>query len=130
MSTLLVKCEEGKNSAITAYKKQEEIRSLKMLRLVATSINSFNEKICEYIEKSDEMVEKKELLEYHLQVLGVSVDKIQEAGQIQERGFIRTEEREKLDKERKRKREEEEKIEDERCELAKKMKVIPTVEGE
>ena len=33
--TLLVKREGGKNSAIAAYKKQEQMRSLKMLRLVS-----------------------------------------------------------------------------------------------
>ena len=126
---LLVKREEGKNSAIVAYKKQEEMRSLKMLRLASKSINAFNEKICEYIAKSDELVELKEGLEHHLQILGVSVEKIKEYGEIQERGFIRTEEREKIDQECKRKCEDEEKMEEERREQAKKMKVIPTVEG-
>ena len=67
------------------------------------------------------------MLEYQLQVLGMSVDKIKEAGKIDDRGFIRTEEREKLDAERKRKCEQED---EDRCEEAKRAKVIATVEGE
>ena len=121
--TLLVNKEEARKRAITEYKKQEMMRSLKMLRSVATSINSFNEKITRYIEQSDDMVKEKEVLEYKLRVLGVSVEKIEEAGKIEERGFIRTEERERLDSDRKRKREEEQKEEEVRRQESKKQEV-------
>ena len=104
------------------------MRSLRILRSVARSIDKFNNKICDMMEQSEDMIQNKELLEYKLVCLGVSSEKIKDAGEIQERGFIRTEEREKLHRERaqKRKREQEEVEMKER--EAKKQKVIPVDE--
>ena len=71
------------------------------------------------------------MLEYKLTCLGVSAEKIAEAGELQERGFIRTEDREKVHRERaeKRKRDEKEETEMKQRE-AKKQKTIATVKGE
>ena len=55
--------------------------------------------------------EQKNLLEYQLEKLGVSTTKLKEATQELEgdRGYVRTEEREKLDKEKDKKKEKERK---------------------
>ena len=63
------------------------------------------------IEESEEVIEAKKMLEYKLTCLGVSVEKIAEAGELQERGFIRTEDREKIHRERAEKRKQDEKEE-------------------
>ena len=71
------------------------------------------------------------MLEYKLTCLGVSAEKIAEVGELQERGFIRTEEREKIHQERvkKRKRDEKEETEMKQRE-AKKQKTIAIVKGQ
>ena len=63
-----------------------------------------NEKIADMIEESEEVIEMKKMLEYKLTCLGVSMEKIAEAGELQERGFIRTEDRGKIHRERAEKR--------------------------
>ena len=63
-----------------------------------------NEKIADMIEESEEVIEMKKMLEYKLTCLGVSAEKIAEAGELKERGFIRTEDREKIHQERVKKR--------------------------
>ena len=52
------------------------------------------------IGESEEVTETKKMLDYKLTCLRVSAEKIAEAGELQERGFIRTEEREKIHQER------------------------------
>ena len=72
-----------------------------------------NSHIADLITESDEFIEQKKIMEYKLEKLGVSAEKIKEAGMLDERQFMRTENREQEDRERaaKRKREEEEKAE-------------------
>ena len=83
------------------------------------------------IEESDEVIETKKMLEYKLTCLEVSTEKIVEAGELQERGFIRTKDREKIHQERVEKRKQDEKEETEMKQReAKKQKTIATVEGE
>ena len=129
--TLLTNKEDARKRAINDYKHQEATRSLKLLRSVAISIDRLNDKIADMIEESEEVIETKKMLEYKLTCLGVSVEKIAEAGELKERGFIRTEEREKIHRERaeKRKRDEKEETEMKQRE-AKKQKTIATVKGE
>ena len=71
------------------------------------------------------------MLEYKLTCLGVSAEKIAEAGELQERGFIRTEDREKIHQERveKRKRDKKEETKMKQREV-KKQKTIATIKGE
>ena len=47
----------------------------------------------------DELLEEKNRIEHKLKILGISADKIEDAGMIEPRQYVRTEEREKLDKE-------------------------------
>ena len=67
--------------------------------------------------------EQKNLLEYQLEKLGVSTMKLKEATQELEgdRGYVRTEEREKLDKEKDKKRKAKEELKEKEL---KKQKVI------
>ena len=94
--TLLTNREEARKRAINDYKHQEATTSLKLLQSVAISIDKLNDKIVDMIEESEKVIEMKKMLEYKLTCLGVSVEKIAEAGELQERGFIRTEDREKI----------------------------------
>ena len=117
---------KAKQMALKEYMKQEEEKSLHLLKGVSKSIDRLNSKIVQRIGEVDELVEEKNRIEHKLKILGISADKIEDAGMIEPRQYVRTEEREKLDKENaaKRKREEEEK-EAER----KRLKTIPTVGG-
>ena len=97
--TLLTNREDTRKREINDYKHQEAMRSLKLLRSVAVCIDKLNEKIADMIEELEEVIEMKKMLEYNLTCLGVSAEKIAEAGELQERGFIRTEDREKIHRE-------------------------------
>ena len=79
----------------------------------------------------DRITQSKELAQYKLEKLGVNIEKIEEAGTVQSRNWIQTEEREKLDAERavKRKLEEEKEEEDQKQRQAKRQKTIATVGG-
>ena len=72
--------------------------------------------------------EQNNLLEYQLEKLGVSAVKLKEATKDIEgdRGYVRTEEREKLDKENEKKRKAEEELKEKEL---KKQKVLSVGEG-
>ena len=57
--TLLTNREDARKRAINDYKHQEAMRSLKLLRSVAISIDKVNEKIADMIEESEEVIEMK-----------------------------------------------------------------------
>ena len=80
------------------------------------------------INELDVFREQKNLLEYQLEKLGVSAVKLKEATKDLEgdRGYVRTEEREKLDKENEKKRKAEEELKEKEL---KKQKVISVGEG-
>ena len=94
--TLLTNREDARKRAINDYKHQEAMRSLKLLQSVAISIDKLNDKIADMIEESEKVIEMKKMLEYKLTCLGVSTEKIAEVEELQESGFIRTEDREKI----------------------------------
>ena len=123
MPTILDDKVVARKLALQEYKKVEEGRSLKLLKGLSSSIMTLDNKICELVKQADELIEQKNVLEFKMEKLGISVDKIREAGDIGERGFVRTADRERVDREieRKRKFEEEEK---EKEKESKKRKVI------
>ena len=127
--TILIDKTKAKQLGIQEYIKEEKVKTLQMLRSVTTTLNRMNSHIADLITESDEFIEQKKIMEYKLEKLGVSVEKIKEAGMLDERQFMRTENREQEDRERaaKRKREEEEKAEAEN--EAKKLRPIPVVQG-
>lgn len=116
---------KAKQLAIREYMKDSAENNLELLRICAKGINRLNKKIGDMIEVCDEALEEKKTLEIKLGHIGVSIERIKEAGLIDERCFVRTEQREKEDKEKaeKRKRDDEE-----RERAAKKPKMI--IKGE
>ena len=100
--------------------------SLDLLRGVCVSINRLNGKITDMITEVDNLEKEKKVLEFRLQQLGVTADRIQEAGEVAGREYCRTSEREKVDEENaKRKREKE--VEEEAAQ--KRIRIIPTIDG-
>ena len=79
---------------------------------MCTQIRCLDDRICDMIKDSDMFREQKNLLEYQLEKLGVNAEKLKEATQELEgdRGYVQTEEREKLDKEKDKKRKAEEEM--------------------
>ena len=125
--TILIDKTKAKQSGIQEYIKEEKVKTLQILWSVTKMLNRMNSHIADLITESDDFIEQKKIMEYKLEKLGVSVEKIKEAGMLDERQFMRTENREKEDRERaaKRKRKEEEKAENE----VKKLRPIPVVQG-
>ena len=120
--------EEAKQVALKQYLHTGKEQSLDLLRGVCTQIRHLDNQICDMIKESDMFREQKNLLEYQLEKLGVSTTKLKEATQELEgdRGYVRTEEREKLDKEKDKKRKAEEELKEKEL---KKQKVISVGEG-
>ena len=120
--------EDARQSALKQYLHTGKERSLDLLRGVCTQIRRLDDRICEMINESDVFREQNNLLEYQLEKLGVSAVKLKEATKDLEgdRGYVRTEEREKLDKENEKKRKAEEELKEKEL---KKQKVISVGEG-
>ena len=120
--------EDARQSALKQYLHTRKERSLDLLRGVCTQIRRLDDRICDMIKESDVFREQKNLLEYQLEKLGVSAVKLKEATKDLEgdRGYVRTEEREKLDKENEKKRKAEEELKEKEL---KKQKVISVGEG-
>ena len=120
--------EEAKQAALKQYLLTGKERSLDLLQGVCTQIRHLDNRICDMIKESDMFREQKNLLEYQLQKLGVSAVKLKEATQELEgdRGYVRMEEREKLDKEKDKKRKAEKELKEKEL---KKQKVISVGEG-
>ena len=91
--------EEAKQAALKQYLHTGKERSLELLRGVCTQIKQLDNCICDMIKESDQFREQKELLEYQLEKLGVSAEKLRDAMKelSGDRGYVRTEEREMSD---------------------------------
>ena len=131
MPVHLTNRQEAKQKAIQHYMENRKESSLELLRSVCRNMNSLNNYIGGLMNDHDLITEAKELAEYKLEKLGVNIEKIEEAGAVHPRNWIRTEEREKLDAERavKRKMEQEKEEEEEKQRQAKRQKTIATVGG-
>ena len=105
----------------------EKDRSLQLLRGAGHQIVKLEERIVSLIGQAENMRAQKGRLEYRLEKLGVSVEKLEEVAKLKDPEYCRTSERVKVNEanERKRKREEDEKEKEE-----KKRKVISVREGD
>ena len=112
---LLSNKEKARQVAVKDFLKQEEEKSLKLLRLVRKNIEKMDSDITDLIKESDKLRDRKQEIEYKLESLGISAEKIKEAGGIKPREYVRTREREEKDNKRKR---------DEKEEHRKKAKII------
>ena len=71
---------------------EEKSLSLVKLHGVVKGIEKFDAKIVELIKESDKLMKRKEAIEHKLDCLGVDVKKIEKAGKVKERGYVRMEE--------------------------------------
>ena len=88
---------KGKEDSLRHYLAEEKSLSLAKLRGVVKGIEKFDAKIVELIKESDKLMKWKEAIEHKLGCLGVDVKKIEKAGKVKERGYVRTEEQKKMD---------------------------------
>ena len=120
--------EDAKQAALKQYLHTGKECSVDLLRGVCTQIKQLNNRICDMIKESDMFREQKDLLEYQLEKLGVSMEKLRDAMKelSGDRGYVRTEEREMLDIAADKKRKVEEQLKEQEL---KKQKVIAVGEG-
>ena len=120
--------EDAKQAALKQYLHTGKERSVDLLRGVCTQIKRLDNRICDMIKESDMFREQKDLLEYQLEKLGVSTEKLRDATKelSGDRGYVRTEEREKSDIAADKKRKAEEQLKEQEL---KKQKVIAVGEG-
>ena len=123
--------EEAKQAVLKQYLHMGKEQSLDLLRGVCTQIRCLDNHICDMIKESDMFREQKNMLEYQLEKLGVSATKLKEATQELEgdRGYVRTEEREQLDKEKDKKRKVEEELKEKELKKQKVISVGEVAEG-
>ena len=88
---------KAKQIALKNYIRDEEEKSLDLLRTVSGSITRLDDRICDLIHESDELLKQKKTIEYNLEQLGMSTEKIQEAAMVRERPYVRRAERERAD---------------------------------
>ena len=115
--------EDAKQAALKQYLHTGKEHSVDLLRGVCTQIKRLDNRICDMIKESDMFREQKDLLEYQLEKLVVSTEKLRDATNelSGDRGDVRTEEREMSDIAADKKRKAEEQL--------KKQKVIAVGEG-
>ena len=91
--------EDAKQAALKQYLHTGKERSVDLLRGVCTQIKQLDNCICDMIKESDMFREQRDLLEYQLEKLGVSTEKLRDAMKelSRDRGYVRTEEREMWD---------------------------------
>ena len=120
--------EDAEQAALKQYLHTGKERSVDLLRGVCTQIKRLDNRICDMIKESDMFREQKDLLEYQLEKLGVSMEKLRDATNelSGDRGYVRTEEREMLDIAADKKRKAEEQLKEQEL---KKQKVIAVGEG-
>ena len=120
--------EDAKQAALKQYLHTGKERSVDLLRGVCTQIKRLDNRICDMIKESDMFREQKDLLEYQLEKLGVSTEKLRDATNelSGDRGYVRTEEREMSDIAADKKRKAEEQLKEQEL---KKQKVIAVGEG-
>ena len=116
-----------KRKALEDYMDTEKDRSLQLLRGVGHQIVKLEERIVSLIGQAESMKAQKGRLEYRLEKLGVSTEKLEEMAKLKDPEYCCTSERVRVDEEneRKCKREEDEKKKEE-----KKRKVISVQEGD
>ena len=120
--------EDAKQAELKQYLHTGKECSLDLLQGVCTQIKRLDNRICDMIKESDMFREQKDLLEYQLEKLGVSMEKLRDAMKelSGDRGYVRTEEREKSDIAADKKRKAEEQLKEQEL---KKQKVIAVGEG-
>ena len=114
MPQVLDSAQQAKQLALKNYLRAEEAKSLDMLRTVTQGITRLDNHIADLIHESDSMKEQKKTLEFQMEQLGISVEKIKEAGLLADRPYVRTLEREAQDAEKRRRQLEEEEQQKER----------------
>ena len=92
--------QRGKDDAIKHYMSEDKEMSLIKLRGVARNIERMDSKIVELIGESDKLLKKKQNIEHRLECLGVDVSRIEKAGHVKERGYVRTHEQKQQDEAR------------------------------
>ena len=90
----------GKDDAIKHYMAEDKEMSLIKLRGVAQNIERMDKKIIELIGESDKLLKKKQNIEHRLECLGVDVSRIEKAGRVKQRGYVRTHEQKQQDEAR------------------------------
>ena len=103
--------------------KIDEERSLKLLRGLCENINRLDDTVCELIRQGEEVRQQKSFMEYQMEQIGINCEKIKEATAIlnEDRGYVRTADREKYDLEMEKKRKAQEQL---RQEEEKRLKTI------
>ena len=121
--------DKAKQVSIREFIKVDQERSLELLRGLCKNINTLDNNICEMIYESDKIRKQKDTMEYQLEKIGVNIDRIKKATEElkEDRGYVRTGDREKHDEEQDRKRKADETL---REQEEKKQKTITVGEGE
>ena len=86
--------------------KDDEEKSLKLLRGLCNNINRLDDTVCELIKQGEEIRQQKTVMEYQMEKIGISCEKIKEATAVLkgEKEYVRTADRERHDAEMDRKR--------------------------
>ena len=100
MPQVLDSVQQAKQLALKNYLRAEEAKSLDMLCTVTQGITRLDNQIADLIHESDSMKEQKKTLEFQMEQLGISVEKIKEAGLLADRPYVRTLEQEAQDAEK------------------------------
>ena len=97
--------DKAKQVSLREFIKVDQGRSLELLRGMCKNINTLDNNICEMIHESDKIRKQKETMEYQLEKIGVNIDRIKKATEElkEDRGYVRTGDREKYDEEQDRK---------------------------
>ena len=109
--------------------KYDEEKSLNLLRGLCKSINHLDDTVCELIKQGEEIRQQKTAMEYKMEKIGISCERIKEATAVLkgEKEYVRTADRERHDAEMERKRKAEEQM---RSEEEKRLKTITAGEQE
>ena len=109
--------------------KHDEEKSLKLLRGLCENINGLDHTVCQLIRQGEEVHQQKSVMEYQMEQIGINCEKIKEATAIlnEDRGYVRTGDREKYDIEMEKKRKAQDQL---RQEEEKRLKTITAREGE
>ena len=79
--------------------KIDEEKSLKLLRGLCKNINRLDDTVCQLIHQGEEVRQQKSFMEYQMEQIGTNCEKIKKATAIlnEDRGYVRTGDREKYD---------------------------------
>ena len=78
--------------------KIDEEKSLKLLWSLCENINRLDDTVCQLIHQGEEVCQQKSFMEYQMEQIGINCEKIKGATAIlnEDRGYVRTGDREKL----------------------------------